>query len=45
MNRHLLSAGDLDRRDALLILDTAAELGQLADRPVKKLPTFGAAPW
>lgn len=40
MNRHLLSAGDLSKSDALLILDTAAELGQLADRPVKKLPTL-----
>jgi aspartate carbamoyltransferase catalytic subunit len=40
MNRHLLSAGDLTRDDALLILDTAEELGRLADRPVKKLPTL-----
>jgi len=40
MNRHLLSAGDLSKSDALLILDTAGELGQLADRPVKKLPTL-----
>jgi aspartate carbamoyltransferase catalytic subunit len=40
MNRHLLSAGDLSRDDALLILDTAEELGRLADRPVKKLPTL-----
>ncbi|HVQ88748.1 MAG TPA: aspartate carbamoyltransferase catalytic subunit [Actinomycetes bacterium] len=40
MNRHLLSAGDLSREDALLILDTADELGRLADRPVKKLPTL-----
>jgi aspartate carbamoyltransferase catalytic subunit len=40
MNRHLLSADDLSKSDALLILDTAAELGQLADRPVKKLPTL-----
>jgi len=40
MNRHLLSAADLSRDDALLILDTAGELGQLADRPVKKLPTL-----
>jgi aspartate carbamoyltransferase catalytic subunit len=40
MNKHLLSAGDLRREDALLILDTAEELAQLADRPIKKLPTL-----
>ncbi|HZE66513.1 MAG TPA: aspartate carbamoyltransferase, partial [Sporichthyaceae bacterium] len=40
MNKHLLSAGDLTRDDALLILDTAAELARLADRPIKKLPTL-----
>ena len=40
MNRHLLSAADLSKDDALLILDTAEELGRLADRPVKKLPTL-----
>ncbi|MQA01528.1 MAG: aspartate carbamoyltransferase catalytic subunit [Streptosporangiales bacterium] len=40
MNRHLISAGDLSRDDALLILDTAAELAQVASRPVKKLPTL-----
>jgi aspartate carbamoyltransferase catalytic subunit len=40
MNRHLLSAADLSRDDALLVLDTAEELGQLADRPIKKLPTL-----
>ena len=38
--RHLLSAGDLSRDDALLILDTAAELGRVTDRAVKKLPTL-----
>jgi aspartate carbamoyltransferase catalytic subunit len=37
---HLLSSGDLTRDDALLILDTAAELRSLADRPIKKLPTL-----
>src|SRR6202034_3966279 len=31
---------DLSRADALLILDTAEELAQLADRPIKKLPTL-----
>ena len=40
MKRHLLSAADLDRDDALLVLDTAAELAQLTDRAVKKLPTL-----
>jgi aspartate carbamoyltransferase catalytic subunit len=40
MNRHLLSAADVSKDDALLILDTAEELGRLADRPVKKLPTL-----
>lgn len=38
--KHLLSAGDLDAKQALLILDTAAELGTLTDRSVKKLPTL-----
>ena len=40
MNRHLLSAADLSRDDALLILDTAGELAQVADRPIRKLPTL-----
>ena len=40
MNRHLISAGDLSREDAVLILDTAAELASVADRPIKKLPTL-----
>jgi aspartate carbamoyltransferase catalytic subunit len=40
MRRHLISAGDLSRADALLILDTAEELASLADRPIKKLPTL-----
>jgi aspartate carbamoyltransferase catalytic subunit len=40
MKRHLLSAADLSRDDALLVLDTAEELGRLADRPIKKLPTL-----
>ena len=40
MKRHLLSAADLRRADALLVLDTAAQLAQVADRPVKKLPTL-----
>jgi aspartate carbamoyltransferase catalytic subunit len=40
MRRHLLSTADLDREDAILILDTAEELSRLSDRPVKKLPTL-----
>jgi aspartate carbamoyltransferase catalytic subunit len=40
VKRHLLSAADLDRDDALLVLDTAAELSALTDRAVKKLPTL-----
>jgi aspartate carbamoyltransferase catalytic subunit len=40
MNRHLISAADLTRDDALLILDTADELARIADRPIKKLPTL-----
>jgi aspartate carbamoyltransferase catalytic subunit len=41
MNRHLLSAGDLSRDDALLVLDTAAEMDTaLAGRAIKKLPTL-----
>src|SRR4051794_6438314 len=38
--RHLLSAADLSRTDALLVLDTAEELARIADRPIKKLPTL-----
>ena len=40
MNRHLISAADLTRDDAVLILDTADELARVADRPIKKLPTL-----
>jgi aspartate carbamoyltransferase catalytic subunit len=40
MTKHLISAADLSRDDALLILDTATQLARLADRPVKKLPTL-----
>jgi aspartate carbamoyltransferase catalytic subunit len=40
MKRHLISAADLTRDDALLVLDTAEELARLADRPIKKLPTL-----
>lgn len=38
--RHLISAADLSKDDALLILDTAEELAQVADRSIKKLPTL-----
>ena len=38
--RHLLSTADLSADDATLILDTAAELARIADRPIKKLPTL-----
>ncbi|HLV74261.1 aspartate carbamoyltransferase [Actinomadura hallensis] len=40
MNRHLISASDLSREDALLVLDTAEELAQIAGRSIKKLPTL-----
>ncbi|HEV2372562.1 MAG TPA: aspartate carbamoyltransferase catalytic subunit [Streptosporangiaceae bacterium] len=40
MNRHLISAADLSRADALLVLDTADELARVSDRPIKKLPTL-----
>ncbi|HSZ42134.1 MAG TPA: aspartate carbamoyltransferase catalytic subunit [Trebonia sp.] len=40
MNRHLISAGDLTREEAVLILDTAAELASVSDRPIRKLPTL-----
>ncbi len=40
MNRHLLSAGDLSRADAELVLETAEEMRSLADRPIKKLPAL-----
>ncbi len=40
MNRHLISAGDLSRDDAVLILDTAAELARVEGRPIRKLPTL-----
>jgi aspartate carbamoyltransferase catalytic subunit len=40
VNKHLISAADLNRDDAVTILDTTAELAALADRPIKKLPTL-----
>ena len=38
--KHLLSAGDLSRDDAIRVLDTAEELLGVAQRPIKKLPTL-----
>jgi len=38
--KHLLSTADLSREEAVLILDTAAELAAVTDRSVKKLPTL-----
>ena len=38
--KHLLSAADLSREDAILILDTASELTRISDGPMKKLPTL-----
>lgn len=38
--KHLLSTADLTLEDAVLILDTAAELARISDRPMKKLPTL-----
>lgn len=40
MKKHLVSAHDLNKEDAVLILDTAKELASISDRPVKKLPTL-----
>jgi aspartate carbamoyltransferase catalytic subunit len=41
VKRHLLEAADLDRGDATLVLDTAAQIDSaLAGREVKKLPTL-----
>ena len=40
MKRHLVSASDLTKEDAVLVLDTAKELATISDRPVKKLPTL-----
>ena len=40
MNRHLISAGDLSREDAILILDTAEELARVEGQAIRKLPTL-----
>ncbi|CAB4670917.1 unannotated protein [freshwater metagenome] len=38
--RHLLSISDLNKSDAIVILDTATELARVSDGQVKKLPTL-----
>jgi aspartate carbamoyltransferase catalytic subunit len=40
MRGHLLSSADLSRDEALQVLDTAAEMRALADRPIKKSPAL-----
>ena len=40
MNKHLISAADLSREEAVQILDTAAELASVSSRPIRKLPTL-----
>ena len=40
MKKHLVSASDLTKEDAVLVLDTAKELATISDRPIKKLPTL-----
>jgi aspartate carbamoyltransferase catalytic subunit len=40
VKRHLVSAADLSRDEAVLVLDTAAELASVAGRPIRKLPTL-----
>src|SRR5450631_2962046 len=40
MKRHLVSAADLSYDDALLVLDTAAQMAALGQREIKKLPTL-----
>jgi aspartate carbamoyltransferase catalytic subunit len=40
VRRHLVSAADLSYDDAVLVLDTAAEMATLAGREIKKLPTL-----
>jgi aspartate carbamoyltransferase catalytic subunit len=38
--RNLLSAGDLDKQQAISILDLAHEMDEVNDREIKKLPTL-----
>ena len=38
--RHLISIEDLDAEQITLILDTAEQLSEIAERPIKKVPTL-----
>jgi aspartate carbamoyltransferase catalytic subunit len=38
--KHLVSAADLSRDDAIELLDTTAEMASVSERDVKKLPTL-----
>ncbi|HEX3005942.1 MAG TPA: aspartate carbamoyltransferase, partial [Angustibacter sp.] len=38
--RHLLSAADLDRAEAVQVLDTAEQMAATQQREIKKLPTL-----
>lgn len=38
--KHLLSINDLSRDEAILILDTAAELARISDGPMKSYQRF-----
>ncbi|HET9658509.1 MAG TPA: aspartate carbamoyltransferase catalytic subunit [Kineosporiaceae bacterium] len=40
MKRHLLSAADLDRDDAVQVLDVAEQMAATQQREIKKLPTL-----
>ncbi|MGN6302408.1 MAG: aspartate carbamoyltransferase catalytic subunit [Angustibacter sp.] len=40
MMRHLLSAADLDRAEAVQVLDTAEQMAATQQREIKKLPTL-----
>jgi aspartate carbamoyltransferase catalytic subunit len=38
--RHLLSAADLDKDQAIKLLDLAEDMSDVNDREIKKLPTL-----
>lgn len=38
--KHLISINDITKIEAVMILDTAAELSRISDGPMKKLPTL-----
>ena len=40
MKKDLLSIGDLDRDDVRLVLETAEAMREVAERPIKKVPTL-----